>query len=40
MRAAQKEAGKPLSRGECLVRIARHYIDKWEPVLQSAATRD
>jgi hypothetical protein len=34
MRVARKEAGKPLSPGECLVRIARHYIDRWEPVLR------
>jgi hypothetical protein len=34
MRAVRKEAGKPLSPGECLTRIAQRYIDKWEPVLR------
>ena len=30
MQAVRKEAGRPVSPGECLGRIARHYIDKWE----------
>ena len=35
VRAARKEAGRPLSLGECLERIARHFIEKWGPVFRA-----
>src|SRR5947209_845847 len=31
MRVAREEAGRPISPGECLVRMARHFIDIWGP---------
>src|SRR3954452_8342503 len=31
MRVAREEAGRPISPGECLVRMARHFIDVWGP---------
>jgi len=31
LRVASEEAGRPLSAGEGLVRIARHFVDTWGP---------
>jgi len=35
LRKARKEAGRPITRGEGLVRIAQHYIAKWGPVVEA-----
>ncbi|MFL5435242.1 MAG: HNH endonuclease [Myxococcales bacterium] len=32
--AARKAAGRWISTGECLARIAQHFIDVWEPLLR------
>jgi len=39
LRKARKEAGRPITRGEGLVRIAQHYIDKWGPVIEAVERR-
>ena len=31
LRVASEEAGRPLSPGEGLVRMARHFVDTWGP---------
>jgi len=40
MRKARKESGRPLSPGECLVRIAQHFVDTWGPILRANATEE
>jgi len=36
--AARKAAGRWISSGECLTRIAQHFIDVWEPTLRIRST--
>ena len=36
--AARKAAGRWISAGECLTRIADHFIDVWEPMLERRRT--
>jgi HNH endonuclease len=37
-RAACKAAGRPLSPGECLHRIAAHFVETWKPALAEKST--
>ena len=39
MRVAREEAGRPISPGECLVRMARHFIDVWGPRMAHRSPR-
>jgi len=36
--AARKAAGRWISAGECLTRIAEHFIEVWEPALEVRST--
>jgi hypothetical protein len=36
--AARKAAGRRISAGECLTRIAQHFIEVWEPALRARST--
>ena len=37
-RAAREVAGEWLRSGECLLRIARHFLDTWKPLLATRST--
>jgi hypothetical protein len=40
MQKARKEAGRQLSPGECLARIAKNFVDTWGPILRAEATQE
>jgi hypothetical protein len=38
LRAAAEASGEPLDPGACLVRVARHFVETWEPLLRRRRT--
>ncbi len=38
LRAAREDAGRWISPGECLERVARHFIETWGPALAERST--
>ncbi len=39
LRAARQAAGRWITLGECLERLAQHFVDTWKPVLAERSTR-